>query len=329
MARKKNRKSETQPANGDSPEPTPSGKEGKERKEGIAAFLNPAEMHKLGRLHLLSRYVVEGNLAGAHRSPLKGLSSEFAEHKAYGIGDDPKHIDWRVLGRTERYYVKRFEDETNLRVYLTLDRSASMAYGTGQVTKYRYACRLAAALGYIIVKARDSVGLFLHSDKVDARMDASNTFAHLNNLLRKVQESPPGSETGIADALHEVAGSIHRRALVIVISDLLGDEDAIQVALSRLRKQHHDVILFQILDPAEIDLSLKRLCELSDLETGERLAVNPRGIGEEYRRVFGEFLEGYRSICSSMKIDYRLVRTDHPLESFVRAYLTHRNRISR
>ena len=120
-------------------------------------------MHKLGRLVLNSRYVVEGNLAGAHRSPLKGPSSEFADHKAYGIGDDPKHIDWRVLARTDKYYVKRFEDETNLRVYLALDRSASMNYGSGEVTKYQLACHLAAALGYVVVKARDSIGLFLHS----------------------------------------------------------------------------------------------------------------------------------------------------------------------
>jgi uncharacterized protein (DUF58 family) len=299
-------------------------------KEGIAAFLNPAEMHKLGRLVLLSRYTVEGNLAGAHRSPLRGPSSEFADHKSYGHGDDPKHIDWRVLARTDKYFVKRYEDETNLRVYLALDRSASMAYTSGGgVTKFQFACHLAAAIGYVIVKARDSVGLYLHAEKVDVRMDAGNSFQHLNNMLKHLQSHPPGERTGIAQALHEIASTIRRRALVVVISDLLGDEAAVIKALAHLRKQRHDVIVFQTLDPAEIDLSFKKACELHDLETGERLAVNPRGLADEYRKVFGAFLDQYQKACAGMNIDYRLVRTDQALESFVRAYLEERRRLSR
>lgn len=298
-------------------------------KEGIAAFLTPEEMHKLGRLVLLSRYVVEGNLAGAHRSPLRGPSSEFADHKAYGQGDDPKHIDWRLLARTDRYFVKRFEDETNLRVYLAVDCSASMDYGTTGTTKYEHACHLAAALGYVVVKARDSVGLFLHSDKVEERMDARNSFQHLNNLLKTLQSHKPGSTTGIADALHEIAGSVRRRALIVVISDLLGDEHAVGVALAHLRKQRHDVIVLQVLDPVEMDLSLKAACEMTDLETGERMQVNPRGLAASYRKVFGEFLDEYRKICAGLHIDYRLALTDQPLDSFIRAYLEERRRLSR
>ena len=299
-------------------------------KEGIAAFLNPTEMHKLGRLVLLSRYTVEGNLAGAHRSPLRGPSSEFADHKSYGHGDDPKHIDWRVLARTDKYFIKRFEDETNLRVYLALDRSASMNYSSGDgPTKFHFACHLAAALGYVIVKARDSVGLFLHGEKIDVRMDAGNSFQHLNNMLKHIQKNPPASGSGIADALHEIAGSVRRRALIVVISDLLTDEAAVTVALAHLRKQRHDVIVFQTLDPAEIDLSFKKACELRDLETGERLAVNPRGLAAEYRKIFSAFLEGYRKACAGMNIDYRLVKTDQALETFVRAYLEERRRLSK
>ncbi len=298
-------------------------------KEGIAAFLDPQEMHKIGRLVLLSRYVVEGNLAGAHRSPLKGLSSEFAEHKSYGYGDDPKHIDWRVVARTDRYYVKRFEDETNLRVYLAIDRSASMDYGSAGVTKYQYACHLAAALGYVTVKSRDSIGMFLHSDKIDERFEARNTLLHLNNMLSKLQTYQPASTTGIANALHEIAGAVHRRALIIVISDMLGDEVAINVALARLRKQHHDVIVLQVLDPVEIDLSLKSACEVTDLETGERMDLNPRGMAEEYRKVFGEFLDQYRKTCAGLRIDYRVVRSDETVETFIRAYLQERRRLSK
>jgi len=301
-------------------------------KEGISAFLNPAEMHKLGRLVLLSRYTVEGNLAGAHRSPLRGPSSEFADHKSYGIGDETKHIDWRVFARTDKYFIKRYEDETNLRVYFALDRSASMNYASGDgPTKFQFACHLMAALGYVIVKARDSVGLFLHAEKVDVRMDAANSFQHLNNMLKHVQAHPPDPNggTGIAQTLHEIASSIRRRALVVVISDLLGDEAAVVKALAHLRKQRHDVLVFQTLDPAEIDLTFKKPCELHDLETGEHLPVNPRGLADEYRKVFGAFLEQYKKACAGMNIDYRLVRTDQALESFVRAYLEERRRLSR
>ncbi len=312
------------------PNKKPSKKKSKDaQKEGIAGFLTPEERHSLGRLTLLSRYVIEGNLAGAHRSPLKGQSSEFADHKAYGIGDDPKHIDWRVLARTDKYYVKRFQDETNLRVYIALDRSASMGYGSGDVTKYERACHLAAAIGYVVVKARDSVGLYLHSDKIDMVMDARNSYLHLNNMLKQLQEHEPKNETDIAEALHQIAGKIRRRALVIVISDLLGDQDAITVGLAHLRKQHHDVIVLHVLDPAEIDLSFKQACDFTDLETGETLSVNPRGIAKDYQKIFGEFLEKYEKTCASMKIDYRLARTDQPLDTFVRAYLQERIRLSK
>ena len=298
-------------------------------REGIEAFLSAQERHKLNRMVLLSRYVVEGNLAGAHRSPLRGLSSEFADHKQYGLGDDPKHIDWRVVARSEKYYVKRFEDETNLRVYLVLDRSGSMKYGSGAVTKYAYAARLAAALGYVVVKARDSIGLFLHGEKVDVKLPAKNSIQHLNDLLRQVQTHPPsGGGSAIAEALHTVASSVRRRALVAVFSDLLGDEQEIKLALSRLRKQHHDVLVFQVLDPEEIDLGMKKPQLFEDMESGERLQVHPREIAAAYRQVFGEFIEQYRTHCASMNIDYRLARSDQPLDNFARAYLLERRRFT-
>lgn len=300
------------------------------KPEGITAYLSPEEMHRLGRLALRSRSVVEGNLAGAHRSPFHGPSSEFADHKAYGLGDDPKHIDWRVLGRTDKYYVKRFEDETNLRVYLALDRSASMDFsGNGGVTKYHFACQLAAALGYVVVKVRDSVGLLLHADKVDVMMEAKNSLNHLNNLLKVVQQHPPGSGTRIADALHRLAGSVGRRALIVVLSDLLDDEESIRNALARLRKQNHDVIVLHILDPVEIDLSFLKATEFVDRETGERLAVDPRGIGDSYRKAFSDYLGRMQQCCQALRADYRLVRSDQPLDDFVRAYLNERKTMSR
>jgi uncharacterized protein (DUF58 family) len=314
------RKRQSKPASAKSPKPP---------KDGIAAVLDPEEMHKLDRLVLLSRYVVEGNLAGAHRSPLRGPSSEFADHKAYGQGDDPKHIDWRVLARTEKYYIKRYQDETNLRVYLAVDRSASMDYGSGDVTKYEYACHLATALGYVVVKSRDSVGLVLHSDKVDARLPARNSLQHLNNLVKKLQEEKPSSATGVADALHEIASSVRRRALIVVISDLLDDEEKLAVALAHLRKQHHDVIVLQVLDPVELDLSLKSPCEMIDLENEERMPVDPRGLAADYKKIFGEFLEHHRKSCAGMHIDYRIASTDESPENFIRTYLRERRKLSK
>jgi len=304
-------------------------KSGEPQKEGTAAFLSPEEMNKLGRLVLMSRYVVEGNLAGAHRSPLRGQSSEFADHKAYGFGDDPKHIDWKVLGRTDRYYVKRFEDETNLRVYIALDRSHSMGYGSDEVTKYDYACHLAAAFGYVVVKARDSVGLFLHSDKIDMRLECRNSFNHLNAMLKHVQGFKPGSTTNIAEALHQIAGSVRHRALIVVISDLLGDQEAITQALAHFRKRNHDVIVLQVLDPMELDLAFKKPCDFEDLETEERVTVNPRALRKSYNEVFGQFIDQYRQSCAGMKIDYRIARTDQTYDDFIRAYLTERVRLSR
>jgi uncharacterized protein (DUF58 family) len=286
-------------------------------------------MHKLDRLVLLSRYVVEGNLAGAHRSPLKGASSEFADHKAYGLGDDPKHIDWRVFGRTEKHYIKRFEDDTNLRVYLAIDRSNSMDYTSGEETKYRYACRLAAALGYVTVKARDSVGMYLHSDDIDAVMPARNSLNHLNNSLKTLQQFEPDNTTEIAESLNKIASSVRHRALVVVISDLLGDEDDIIQAFAHFRKRHHDVIVLQVLDPFELDLGFKKSCKLEDLETKEKVNVDPRRLKKAYAEVFGEFLEKYRTTCASMKIDYRIARIDEPLDLFVRAYLEERRRLSK
>jgi len=297
--------------------------------EGITHYLTPEELRRLGRLALGSRYVVEGNLAGAHRSPQRGSSSEFADHRAYIAGDDPKRIDWRVLARTDRYFVRRFEDETNLRVYLVVDRSASMGYASRGRAKLDYASHLAAALGYVTVKGRDSVGLFLHADSMDARIEAGNTFLHLNNLLRRLQEARPGSTSRIAGVLHEVAESIRRRALVVILSDLFEEPAQINLALAHFRKYHHDVIVLHVLDPAELDFPFTRGAEFEDMETAERITVDPRALADSYRAALREFMDGLRAGCAELKIDYRLARTDADPETFVRGYLEERQRLSR
>jgi uncharacterized protein (DUF58 family) len=294
--------------------------------EGIARFLTPQELQRLGRLVLQSRSVVEGTLAGRHRSSMKGVSSEFAEHRAYIAGDDPKHIDWKVLGRTDRYYVRRYQDETNLRVYLVVDRSGSMGYTSHGRTKYQYACRLAAAIGYVVVKAKDSIGLYLYSENLDGEMGAKNSFAHLHNALEFLHQQKPAGGTHTAQTLHRIADNIRRRALIVLCSDLLDEPAQVIKALAHFRKQHHDVILFQTLDPAEIEFPFRQGGEFVDLETGERVVTEPRAVRAEYRRVFEAFLARYRQACNELKIDYRVAPTHQPLDRLVREYLEQRKK---
>jgi uncharacterized protein (DUF58 family) len=300
---------------------------------GISHYLSAEAMHKLSRQVLLSRYVVEGNLAGAHRSPLKGASSEFADHKLYNKGDDPKHIDWKVFARTDKFFIKRYEDETNLRVYFVIDCSNSMNYRSDDElpTKYEYACRLATMMGFCVVKMRDSVGLFMVSDKIKMQMVANNSLNHLNNICKRMQNLEPDANTNLAESLHLIADSIHKRALVVVISDLFGDDvdpEPINLALAHFRKNMHDVIVFHTLDPAEMDLSFKKGAEFMDMETKEVITANPKSLAESYQDVFEQFLSMHRKACKAMKIDYRIVRTDEALDDFARAYLEERKRLN-
>ena len=297
--------------------------------EGISSFLKPAELQKLGRMVLQSRYVVEGSLAGRHRSPNKGSSTEFAEHRNYNPGDDPKHLDWKVLGRTDRYFVRRYEDETNLRVYLVIDRSASMGYASeGLASKFDFACHLAAAIGYVVVKAKDSAGMYVFGEKIHAAVGARNSFSHLNNALRTLKKMQPASTTATAKSLHRVADDIRRRALVVLFSDLFDEQADVIRAVAHFRKLHHDVIVFHILDPMEVDLSFKKGAEFVDMETNQTIIVDPRSIADDYRKVFGEFLEGYRKPFQEMNVDYRMVKTSEPVDQFVRAYLEERKRFT-
>ena len=290
---------------------------------GIRSFLNPAQMAKLNRLSLQSRSVVEGTLAGRHRSAQKGASTEFADHRAYIQGDDLKRIDWKVLGRTDRYFVRRYQDETNLRVYLLVDRSASMAYTSSSKhpTKFRYAGMLAAALGYVVLKSRDSAGLVLYDEGAPTIFPCRNSFSDFDNALTTLHETTPRNKTAGAEAMHQIAESIRRRAMVIVFSDLIENTDELFQAFAHFRKQGHDVTIFHVLDPAELDLALQPATEFEDLETGEKVLCNPKAIAEEYAKVFGEFLERNRVACSDMKIDYRLCRTDVAPDTFLRSYL--------
>ena len=274
-------------------------------KEGISAYLTPAQMSKLNRLALNSRYVVEGTLAGVI-AVHKEAPAPIADHRAYMPGDDLKRIDWKVLGRTDKYYIRRYQDETNLRVYLLIDRSGSMNYTSGEhPTKFSYACTLAAALGYVVLKARDAVGMYIYGEKMDAALPCKNSFNELNNSLKVLQSYKPAKGTAGADVMHQIAESINRRAMIIIISDLLDDQPEIIKAIAHFRKNLHDVIVCHILDPVELSLDIKRGAEFEDLETGNAWSPIPLD-GQEYKDLMGQFIDDYRKACSEMKVDYRL-----------------------
>ncbi|MGB8352419.1 MAG: DUF58 domain-containing protein, partial [Chthoniobacteraceae bacterium] len=229
---------------------------------GITDFLSPETMRKLESLVVRSRYVVEGFRAGMHASPLKGASIEFADHRQYVKGDSLRNLDWKVFGRTERYYVKRFEEETSLRTHIIIDGSGSMAYASeGQPTKYQYACRVAAALGYIVAHQQDSLGLTIYDDAIRQEIPTRSGMRHLRVFVERLAAHEPKNRTDTGRALHTLAESISRRGLIILISDLFDDPEAVFHAIAHFRKKMHDVVLLQVLDPCELDLSIDSVAE--------------------------------------------------------------------
>ncbi|MFW6189250.1 MAG: DUF58 domain-containing protein [Planctomycetota bacterium] len=289
-------------------------------------YYDPAKLARLGNLQLIARTVVEGYIAGLHRSPFRGLSAEFAEYREYLPGDDLKHFDWRVFARTDKKYVRRYEEETNLTCTLLLDASGSMGYGSGELTKFDYAGCLAAALTYLMVRQRDRVGLALFDREVRLRLPPRSSPAQMKNVLERLEEAEPRGETGAGAALHSVAESLTRRALVIVLSDLIDEQDQVVNALNHFRHDRNEVLVFNVFDPAERDLPQDGLVEFRDMETGGRMQVRPDVIRRDYRARFEQFLDRYREECAAAHVDYQPVTTDRPYELALAAYLDRRRK---
>ena len=296
---------------------------------GITDFLTPEAMRKLETLVLRSRYVVEGFRAGMHASPLKGASVEFADHRQYVKGDNLRNLDWKVFGRTERYYVKRFEEETSLRTHVVVDGSGSMAYGSeGRQTKYDYACRIAAALGYIVSRQQDALGLTIFDEEIRAHVPARSGSRHLRHFIELLASHHPEKPTDTGRSLHALAEMVSRRGLIVLISDLFDNSDAIFRAVAHFRKKMHDVILLQVLDPCELDLSLGRVAEFIDMETGEKLELDPALARLAYRQELQKAINECREKCAVLNVDYRLVSTAESFEDFIAQYLVERRRMS-
>jgi uncharacterized protein (DUF58 family) len=295
----------------------------------ITDLLTPEAIRKLGTLAIRSRYVVEGFRAGMHSSPLKGASVEFADHRQYVKGDNLRTIDWKVFGRTERHYVKRFEEETSLRTQVVIDGSASMGYaGPGSPTKYEYACRIAASLAYIINRQQDAVGLSIFDEEIRTHISAGSGSRHLRLIADRMIEHKPSGKTNTGRSLHALADVFSRRGLIVLISDLFDNEDAVFRAIAHFRKKMHDVILIQTLDLTELELSMDKVVEFVDMETGERLELDPAQARLAYKKELQKAIDVYRGKCAMLNVDYRLVSTDQSYEDFIVQYLIERRRMS-
>jgi uncharacterized protein (DUF58 family) len=289
-------------------------------------FLDPVVVARLGTLELRARTVVEGFISGLHRSPFKGFSVEFAEYRQYIHGDDLSTIDWKVYARSDRYYVKKFEEETNLDCQLLVDVSGSMAYGSQSLTKFEYAACLAASLGYLMNRQRDGVGLTAFDDRIVAALPASTRPGHLRNLLITLDRLVLGSRTNVSKPLRQLAESMNRRGMVVLISDLLDDPEAIIRGLKHFQYRGSDVLVFQILDPDETEFPFDRATRFEDLETREEVMAVPGLVRSHYLKQMSGLIERYRRELGAAGIDYQLLSTRQPLEIALLAYLSTRSR---
>jgi uncharacterized protein (DUF58 family) len=290
-------------------------------------YLKPETVSRLSRMDLVARLVVEGFITGLHRSPYHGFSVEFSEHRPYMPGDDLKHIDWKVWGRTERYYVKQFEEETNLKAYMLLDISGSMAYTSKDLTKLQYASYLSAALTYLMLLQRDAVGLVTFDTKIRRLLPPRSVFSYLHVLLTQLDQMKIGGDTQIANTFHDLAERIKRRGLIIIMSDLFGDQKNIISALKHFRHKKHEVIVFHILDPLEKNFNFQSDSIFVDMETGEKIQTQPWQIRREYQTNIQHFMNQYKQACRQHRIDYVPIDTSQDFDKALYNYLIMRRRI--
>ena len=295
----------------------------KSKAEGM---IDPTSLMRIKSMELRAKVIVEGFWKGIHRSPYHGFSVEFTEYRQYTLGDDPRYIDWRLYARSDRYYIKKFEDETNLRCHLLLDHSRSMGYGSGDYTKSQYAGTLAATLAYFLFTQGDAVGLATFDDQIRQYLVPRNRPGYLRRLMLTLEASPQGSTTDLGPPLQYVAGMLTRRSLIVLISDLLTSIDRLEKDLSYLCAGGHDVVVFHVLDPAELKFDFNSPALFQDIETGRNMYVNPSDAQTGYKRMLEKHLEVAHSICQNLGIDYHLFPTDRPFDLALLDFLQDRMR---
>ena len=289
-------------------------------------YLDPETLQKLGGLELVAREVVEGLHVGMHKSPLRGFSTEFAQHRQYVPGDELRHIDWRVYARTERYYLKLFEAETNFTANLLLDASSSMHYSSHALSKLEYAKFMAASLAYVCLKQRDAVGLAVFDNELRTYVEPKMSMGILRTIAEELEKVEPRPRTNIAALLHEFANRIPRRGFVMVFSDLFDHVGEFIQGLDHLRFQGHNVTVFHILDPYELEFPFTGSCKFKGLELDGEVVTQPRRIRNAYLAELRKFLDEVKSACERSHVDYVLVDTSRPLDAVLSGYLIGRLR---
>jgi uncharacterized protein (DUF58 family) len=285
-------------------------------------YLKPEVIRQVSRLDLRAKFIVEGFISGLHASPFHGFSVEFSEHRKYTAGDNIADIDWNVYAKTDRFYIKKFQAETNLTGYLAMDLSGSMGYTYRQeLTKFEYGISLAAALAYLMIHQQDPVGLIAFDSQVRQSLAPKSKRTQLGNILSLLARLTPSGETQIDKSLHQIAGMMRHRSLVMLFSDLLGEREPIFRALHRLRFSGHDVIVFHILDEAEAIFPFEGMVELEDNETDEKLLVDADGIKADYLEEVAAFQGAYRKECQNARIDYVPLHTGMPFDKALMSYL--------
>ena len=290
-------------------------------------YLRPETVALLNSMSLRARLVVEGYIIGHHRSPYHGFSVEFAEHRSYGPGDEIKHIDWKLFGKTDRLYVKRYEEETNLRAHIILDTSKSMLYSSAEVSKLSYANSLAASLSYLMINQQDAVGIAKFSDKIDTFIPPKARPSHLNLILSQLDDRDSGNDTQIGIVLHELADRIKKRGMVILISDLLDKPKNIMKGLKHFRHQNQEVIVFHIQDRKESEFDFDTRTKFFDMETGEEIVTEPWHIRSNYHELVSKLESNYKSNCRENLIDYVPLFTDQSLDIGITEYLIKRSKL--
>lgn len=291
-------------------------------------YLQPAVVAQLSNMELRARLVVEGFITGLHKSPYHGFSVEFTQHRPYNPGDEIRHIDWKAYGKTDRYFIKQFEEETNLKSYLMLDCSRSMGFSAeGRMSKFDYAASIAAALAYLMVEQRDAVGLTLFADTIRTSLPPRAARPYLKELLRELERAVVGSTTSMAGALHTIAERMKRRGLVIVLSDLFDEPTTVMSALKHFRHAGHEVVVMQILDPLERSFAFGADAVFRDMETREELMTQPWHLQHAYQQSMRQFLDTYRRGCLDNAIDYVLLDTATGFDRALFEYLSKRRRM--
>jgi uncharacterized protein (DUF58 family) len=293
----------------------------------LKKYLKPEVLSSISNLEFLAKKIVEGFITGLHKSPFHGFSVEFSQHRPYMQGDSLRYVDWKVFARSDRYFIKQFEEETNLRCTILLDTSNSMNYKSNSISKLEYATILTASLSYLMLKQRDATGLILFDDQIRKSLPAKSVPVYIKEIILALSAIKTGDDTNITNALHSIAERLKRRGLIIIISDLLDDPQKIISGIKHLKYNNHEIIIFHIADDQELDFDFKGEYIFEDMESSEKIKTDARHIHQEYLKQVSAHFQFLKNSFSENNIDYVLIRSSEPIESALSQYLIRRQKI--